>query len=421
MRKFFTFLICSTLVSGAWAQTGRITRTDTFQRPSDSRNSIVTYTPGGFAGWPANNGIWTWDGGADILVGFSYGEYEDRKGHNLKPGEEPRNGLARSTDGGKTWTRLNPANYADQTLKPTVLRGRVDFTHPGFALKVSSPGYHGHGKNGSNFYVSYDRGASWSGPYLFNGLDAVEQVKGWEITSRTDYQVVGKDECLVFFSARWDKKRTSDKTFVLRTTDGGQSFAFYGWVVPPPPADTCRGVMPHTVRLSDKEYLTVTRRRKLDSKTDGWIEAYYSKDGGRNWEPRSVVGYTGSSNGNPPSMVRMRDGRIAVIYGNRSLKMVLGRISADNGRTWGKEIIIRDDFTTDSQNESDLGYPRLTQNADGKLVAIYYFSDKDHREQHIACTVFSPDGMTDVPVKRRIVYTSDEAETTQAPAKDKDF
>ena len=403
-KKIWTITFLLALTSGTWAQTGRVTRTDIFQRPGDASNFIVAYAPKEFSAWPANNGIWTWDHGNNILVGFTYGVFEEKKGHNIVNAPE-QNALARSTDGGKTWKRFQPEIYADQFLKKTQFKGKINFTHPHFAMKICSGGYHGHGKNGANFYISYDCGSTWSGPYIFNGLDKVKEIEGWEYTARTDYQVVSKKECLIFFSARWDSKRTSDKTFVLRTTDGGQNFSFYSWVVPPPPADTCRAVMPHTVRLSDREYLTVIRRRHFDSSTDGWIEAYYSNDSGKSWVSRSIVGYTGTSNGNPPSMVKMRDGRICVIYGNRSLRMMLGRISEDNGLSWGKEIILRDDFTTDAGGESDLGYPRLTQNAEGKLVAIYYFSDTEHPEQHIACTLFSPDGMTDIPVKRSIVYS----------------
>jgi len=59
-----------------------------------------------FFGWPANNGLWQWDNGREILVGFTNGNFEDQDGHNI--GKEQLTNLARSTDGGKTWEREDP-------------------------------------------------------------------------------------------------------------------------------------------------------------------------------------------------------------------------------------------------------------------------------------------------------------------------
>ena len=39
----------------------------------------------------------------------------------------------------------------------------------------------------------------------------------------------------------------------------------------------------------------------------------------------------------------MRDGRIACVYGYRLPPFGCARLSADEGRTWGREIVLRDD------------------------------------------------------------------------------
>mgnify|MGYP002065827267 CR=1 FL=1 len=62
-----------------------------------------------FFGWPANNGMWHWDNGKEILVGFTNGNFEDQDGHNI--GKEQLTNLARSTDGGKTWERGDPEKF----------------------------------------------------------------------------------------------------------------------------------------------------------------------------------------------------------------------------------------------------------------------------------------------------------------------
>ena len=65
------------------------------------KNVIVYYESGPFAGWPANNGVWSW--GNEILVGFSRGHFKaNEDGHSIDRDKETHAALARSLDGG-TW------------------------------------------------------------------------------------------------------------------------------------------------------------------------------------------------------------------------------------------------------------------------------------------------------------------------------
>jgi hypothetical protein len=85
-------------------------------------------------------------------------------------------------------------------------------------------------------------------------------------------------------------------------------------------------------------------------------------------------------------MVRLKDGRLVLTYGYRSEPIgIRAKISRDGGRTWGREIHLRDDGRT-----WDLGYPRTVVMPDGKLVTMYYFTTVEHQEQHIAATIWSP-------------------------------
>jgi hypothetical protein len=373
--------------------------TETFQRVTDIENVVVRHQSGKFTAWPANNGLWRWDAGADILVGFTSGRYVERNGHKIA--DEHRNGLARSTDGGLTWSLSSPTNYADDRLTATPLTEAIDFNAPGFALRVCGMGYHGNTRlKAPCLYYSYDRGHTWKGPFLFGGLDRMREIEGsTAITPRTDYLVLGPGECLVFASATTGP--FLDKTFVIRTTDGGMSFSFLSWVVPR--SDPYRAVMSQTVRTGEMEMVSVLRRRDRPGKpTECWIDAFGSRDGGESWSFRSRVAYTGfgNSNGNPPAMTRLQDGRLLVVYGNRSLRMILCRLSADGGRSWGREIILRDDFLKGDHGFADFGYPRVTQRADGKVVALYYFATETHREQHIACSIFSLEDLGEIEVQR---------------------
>ena len=51
--------------------------------PHGAKNVVVFGEPTSFAGWPANNGAWTWDGGKEILVGFTKGPFvgASKRGH----------------------------------------------------------------------------------------------------------------------------------------------------------------------------------------------------------------------------------------------------------------------------------------------------------------------------------------------------
>ncbi len=366
------------------------------KKVSNVEHMIVRYEKGEFAAWPANNGVWSWKKGNGILVGYTAGPYVIQSGHRVT---DPKNALARSKDGGKTWKSFSPEILADENITPVELTSGIDFEHPNFAFRVRGVGYHGNSISKACFYYSYNRGKTWKGPYVFKGLDDMQQVQGMKMTPRTDYLVTGKNECLVFFSGTtgaW-----LDKTFVLHTSDGGLNFSFKSWIVPP--TDPYRAVMPQTIALDKNTLLSVQRRRHIPpSNLACWIDAFISADGGESWSFLSRVADTGegNSNGNPPAIAKLKNGDICIVYGNRSLKMLLCRLSKDNGKTWGNEIIIRDDFNFDGKGFADFGYPRVLQRKDGKVVAIYYFATEERPEQHIACSVFSLDDLQDVILKR---------------------
>jgi hypothetical protein len=61
-------------------------------------------------------------------------------------------------------------------------------------------------------------------------------------------------------------------------------------------------------------------------------------------------------------------------------------LSKDGGRTWGKEIILRDDG-----GGRDVGYPRSVQRPDGRVVTIYYYHDQPKTDRYIAATIWNPD------------------------------
>jgi hypothetical protein len=335
-------------------------------------HSIVYGSPDLFCAWPANNGVWTW-GDNEILVGLLYAPYVEKSGHNYT--SPRRAGLARSLDGGQTWAMEDPDNFdgdGGTLLDPP---GGVNFMHPDFALRVGREGV-------SAWFISYDRGHSWQGPYGWGALMSNPELSGFANTSRTDYLVNTSDDCLLGMSIDCGP---TDRAFMARTTDASASFSFVAWINPEEDCST-RGVMPSTVRISDTKLVT-TLRRKYPGQ---WIDAFVSYDNGNSWSFLSRVADTYTDNGNPPALVRLTDGRLCCAYGNRLDCTMEARISEDQGATWSEAIILRDDYQTDAYGDADLGYPRIVQRPDGKLVTMYYWATLDHPTQHIAATIWDP-------------------------------
>jgi hypothetical protein len=224
----------------------------------------------------------------------------------------------------------------------------------------------------SRFYYSTDRGKNWNGPFRLPLFDR----KG--IAARTDYIVNGKHDCQLFLTAAKDDGKEG-RPFCAQTTDGGKTWNLVSWIGAEPKG---YAIMPSTVRLGPDELLTAVRCREGQK---SWIEAYRSRDDGKNWKyDGTPVPDTGE--GNPPSMIRLKDGRVCLTYGYRAKPYgIRARLSEDGGRTWGKEIILRDDG-----GGRDLGYPRTVQRPDGKVVTVYYFHDQPDGARYIAATIWDP-------------------------------
>jgi len=341
----------------------QLNETDTIQ------HMIVYQEDDRFAGWPANNGIWNW--GDEILVGFVEAEHYETEGFHTYNRETARNKYARSLDGGETWKiedayDLGQTGWAydnslsdEEAEEPTILEEPIeDFTNPDFIITWMRNNYH----NGpSIFYYSNDRGHQWHGPYHFPDLDT------HGIGTRTDYIVDGPQELSIFANAAKENGREG-RVAHIRTIDGGVTWERVAWIGDEPEGFD---IMPSTVRLSINELFTVIRSREPVPRRD-FLRAFRSEDDGVTWQEEENPSFETGNGGTPPALVRMKDGRLALTYIYRSNygSRVHLRFSEDNGKTWGNEITVR---SKDGATR-DVGYPRMVQREDGKLVIVYYWN-----------------------------------------------
>lgn len=390
--------LAATAGNGPWmgaAQAGPQAHPGTSAGPPDPSELIavprrlvsVAAQPGRFLAWPANSGLWRWDGGREILVGYVDGPWVAKEGHQVGDPQEHR--LARSLDGGLTWRSETPEPYVGREGRPLAVVEPIRFDAPDLAIRVVADGPEDPEHRLGRFFVSADRGRRWQGPFRFEGLDRDPQLRGLVLTSRTSTRVLGPSSAQFLLSARDPRlgrfNNRLDKTFVVQSDDGGRSWRVVSWVVPW--SDPYRAVMPALVDLGQGRLVAALRRRdpRARPESPSWIDAYGSGDGGRSWRFLSRVDQTGVHNGNPPALALLPDGRLACVYANRSLRTMLLRLSGDGGLSWGPPVLIRS-----NPFQKDMGYPQLTVNHRGELVAIYYLATARRPQSFIEAALLRP-------------------------------
>ncbi len=347
--------------------------------PSVIEHVTVYKEAGRYGGWPANHGIWSW--GNEIVVGFSAAWYQkkspDRHQYDSSKPEEPR--LARSLDGGHTWTVEAPASLLppEQGGRAVTRLGEaMDFEHPGFAMTLRLTGTN---QGPSRLFYSYDRGITWHGPYDFPMLGQTG------IAARTDYIVNGRRDAFVFLTAAKTNGREG-RPLCARTVDGGLTWSLVSWIGEEPAGFA---IMPSSVRISPDRLLSAIRVHQ-DADHD-WIDLYQSLDNGTHWKYLArPVPSTGGHGGNPPSLIRLRDGRLCLTYGCREAHEIRARIAngapPDDGRVWGEDIVLRRGATW------EIGYTRTVQRPDGKIVTVYYYPESAESGRTIEVTIWDPGG-----------------------------
>lgn len=137
---------------------------------------------------------------------------------------------------------------------------------------------------------------------------------------------------------------------------------------------------PHVVEASNGDLVAQIRCQK-----DAYLRQSVSKDGGKTWpvaEKTDIVGY-------PSHLLKLKDGTLLTTYSRRQINpkkakykpsdKIMGqfaRFSADNGKTWGDEIMLCRSLT------GDMGYPSTAQLPDGSFYTVFYHNFDKTPDNH---------------------------------------
>ena len=347
----------------------------------DVTHSVVYRDDEEYCSWPFNVGMWVVND--EVLVAFINHECDYSVPDNLNHGRIETFGrirLMRSSDG-VTWEdggiiADNPET-TDSVLygeQPTI--DPHNFDNPETLLTCWSSPNSGDDEATAWIRLSDDAGASWSKPLRLPGF-TFPRIQG-----RPSYVVRDDGTVLLMLTAR-SETDPYDRPVVYASYDGGVNWTFLGYIAG---SDDYRMICPSPVILEDGTLLAAVRCKP--SVGANWVEVYTSDDGGLSWEFLSRV----NEHGEPGHLTLLEDGRLLCVYGYRHPPFgIRCKISADEGQTWGREWILRDDGAN-----YDLGYPRARELPDGRIVTSYYFNTEEEEisvgggVRHIAATVFEP-------------------------------
>ena len=361
--------------------------------PADAEHIAIYYERDYFAAWPFNHGFkaFTQD---ELLISFSRGPCNYATpfdlAHHVVDARGGEYVTMRSSDGGKSWLLDSLRSLGSRQdierplhLNPEAAPARgYDWAAPDFFMTA------GFGippeRDQSIGYIQYsrDRGQSWEGPFRMPAFGfAWVQVK-------PDYILRPDGVVLLFVTVgRQSGARGQRFVAVYASPDAGLTWNYLAPIIATSPdAGFVNRYYASPVMLDDGRIL-VALRCQIDAR-NAWPEVFESCDGGRSWAFVSRVGDWGG----PTELTLLEDGRLLAVYGYRVVPYgIRARVSEDDGRSWGAELILRDDA-----GSWDLGYPRTVQLGDGKVMTAYYFNRADDPVQlrggvrHIAATVFTP-------------------------------
>ena len=289
--------------------------------------------------------------------------------------------LVRSKDGGKTWTKnpelmfAHPLGGSQDPCMVQLKDGSIVCASYGWALippegveKLTKTGKHPPFAFLGGFIVrSDDGGKTWKGPFIpppMPGTKAQDALRNPVPVFNRGAMMQRADGTLYWAVAVNDSTLNPVTTVHLMTSsDRGET-----WKYGCPIAADDKITMNETSLIETKkgDILAFIRTANYDDH----LAFARSTDGGKSfkWEDGKIVGH-------PYTALRLKDGRIFLIYGYRHQPFgirakLLNPDCTDIAEA--PELVIRDDG-----GSGDLGYPWAALLPDGKILVAYYFNIAD--------------------------------------------
>lgn len=363
-----------------------------------------------FCSWPFTSGFWE-NGEGTLIANFATRNVVYDSGDAIRHdvlgqnSTNPRTVTVRSRDRGRTWSEpqydmmAGPGGEGrgqSRETMPTKFAEPVDYLDRNVLVSSGSMGGFATSGTQGTARLSRDGGRTW-GETILVPLEGLAAMTGIQST------LVRPDGRLLVFMFSVDKDNTHRHPLVYGSTNEGREFHFIAYVTPrDDPFGNADGnyddpsvafvghrwFYPRGYLLPSGRILCITRCQR-DPTGVMWSELFASDDGGETWSFLSRINDFGA----PGNLVPMPDGRIVAVYGYRLMPSgVRACVSEDGGKTWGPEIIVRDDG-----GSWDLGYPNSWLVDGNTIGTLYYFNSKDDPIQanggvrHIQRSLFSID------------------------------
>ncbi|MEI9852742.1 MAG: sialidase family protein [Sphingomonas sp.] len=317
-------------------------------------NQIVYRREDEFASWPHTMGFWDM-GDGELLQNFlsnktNYSDAQAISHDNVIRIGASKMVTVRSRDYGRTWSKPVD-NLYDTIAKGTENArsmgdlGPIDYRDRNVLVANSGTDF-GAPEGRAFVRVSRDRGHHWS-PGIPGAARRALFARGDQLGAGPP----GRHGADLADGSR--QGRLDRHPLIHALPPGGTDFHFMSFITPKTdPYGAADGDYTGTFRFGGHRWfyprglllpsgrMLCTLRCQRDPRGIMWTELYASDDGGRTWEFLSRVNDFGS----PGSLVRLKDGRLVMVYGYRLMPSgIRAAVSTDEGRTWGPELIVRDD------------------------------------------------------------------------------
>lgn len=377
----------------------------------------LCYSKDHYCGHPRQSGIFNF-GAGELAVLHSHAPCAYREpadvSHSFTTGYASRARilLQRSTDHGQTWPRADDVVVHDESQplaqkrarlwradEPDRPRERIDLNSPDAAVYFARPATGPEGADGQSAlecfaFRSADRGRTWE-----EVPTRVRPPGGLSAVHRDAHPLVHCPDGTLLGAMTVGGDGFAGGVALYGSDDSGLTWEYLAEVARDPTGlgrPTYAGLLLLPGGRLQCYMLNISGLRNA-------IQMAWSDDGGYSWSPPAPIVAWGQSpwsarrrpgqarrgvHYRSPWPLRLRDGRIVVLFGRRKPPFGIGLIaSEDEGRTWSAEAVVRDDGSG-----PDLGYPVAAQLDDGRLFTAYYFTQDDGNgfggTRHIAASRF---------------------------------